>query len=155
MANSPVRTSAGTTFYVSNAAVASSFAADAAAFGGVAYTIAGELVDLGSFGKKYNLVTHTSLADRKTVKRKGSYNNGTLALKFGSAVADAGQIKMQAASDSDASYAFKVVTQSGSIYYFTGQVMGWNLEIGSVDQIMGASCDVEIDSDIVPVGLTA
>lgn len=155
MAISQVRTSAGTTFSVSTAAVASTFAADAAAFGAAAYTVVGELSDLGSFGKKYNLVTFTPLGDRKVIKRKGSYNNGTLALKFGAAVTNPGQIKMQSASDDDASYAFKVVTQSGSVYYFTGQVMGWMLEVGSVDQIMGASCDVEIDSDIVPVGLTA
>lgn len=155
MATSQVRTSAGTQLWVSNAAVASNFAADAAAYGGLAYTQAGDLSDLGSFGKKYNLVTFTPLADRKVIKRKGSYNNGTLALKFGSAVTNAGQIKMQAASNDDGSYAFKVITQSGSIYYFTGQVMGWMLEIGSVDQIMGASCDVEIDNDIVAVGLTA
>ncbi len=155
MATSQVRTSAGTKFYVSNAAVASNFAADAAAYGGTAYTEVGDLSDLGSFGKKYNLVTFTPLGDRKVIKRKGSYNNGTLSLKFGAAVTNPGQIKMQAASNDDGSYAFKVVTQSGSIYYFTGQVMGWMIEVGSVDQIMGSSCDVEIDNDIVPVGLTA
>lgn len=155
MANSQVRTSAGTTFWVSSQAVASSFAGDATAYGALTFTQVGELSDLGSFGKKYNLVTFSPLGDRKVVKRKGSYNNGTLALKFGSSVTNPGQVRMQAASNEDASSAFKVITQSGSIYYFTGQVMGWMLEVGSVDQIMGASCDVEIDNDIVPVGLTA
>jgi hypothetical protein len=155
MAASKVRTSAGTKFYVSDPIAALNTTYDAATFAGGTYIEVGELSDLGSFGKKYNLVTFNPLGDRKTVKRKGSYNNGTLALKLGAAVTDAGQIKMQAAADSDSSYAFKVVTQSGSIYYFTGQVMGWMLEVGSVDQIMGASTDLEIDNDIVATNLTA
>lgn len=155
MANSQVRTSAGTTFWVSSTGVPSTFDGQAATYAGLGYTQVGELTDLGSFGKKYNLVTFSPLGDRKVVKRKGSYNNGTLALKFGSSVTNPGQIRMQAASTEDASSAFKVITQSGSIYYFTGQVMGWMLEVGSVDQITGASCDVEIDNDIVPVGLVA
>lgn len=155
MAVSKVRTSAGTKFYVSDPIAALSTTYDAATFATGTYVEVGELTDLGSFGKKYNLVTFNPLGDRKTVKRKGSYNNGTLSLKLGSAVTDTGQVKMQVAADSDSSYAFKVVTQSGSIYYFTGQVMGWQLEVGSVDQIMGASTDLEIDNDIVATNLTA
>lgn len=152
---SKVRTSAGTKLYISNPIVALDTTYDAATFAGGAYLEVGEITDLGSFGKKYNLVTFNSLGDRKTVKRRGSYNNGTLALKLGSSVTDNGQVRMQQASDSDSSYAFKVVTQSGSTYYFTAQCMGWMLEVGSVDQIMGASADLEIDNDIVAATLVA
>lgn len=155
MAVSKVRTSAGTKFYVSDPISALATTYDAATFATGTYVEVAELTDLGSFGKKYNLVTFNALGDRKTVKRRGSYNNGTLSLKLGSSVTDAGQIKMQAAGDSDSSYAYKVVTQSGSIYYFTAQCMGWMLEVGSVDQIMGASADLEIDNDIVATNLTA
>jgi hypothetical protein len=147
---SAVRTSAGTTFAVC-ASTPTSY--DAGGFGSLIYTVVSELVDLGSFGKKYNLVTFMPLGDRKVVKRKGSYNNGTLALKFGSAPTNQGQYTMQGGSNSDLSYSFRVVTQSGSTYYFTGQIMSWILEVGSVDQITGASCDLEIDNDIIPVGL--
>ncbi len=155
MAASQVRTSAGTKFYVSDPIAALLVTYDAATFATGTYVEVGELSDLGSFGKKYNLVTFNPLGDRKTVKRRGSYNNGTLALKLGSAPTNPGQIKMQAAADSDSSYAFKVVTQSGSVFYFTGQTMGWMLEVGSVDQIMGASADLEIDNDIVAASLVA
>jgi hypothetical protein len=146
MAVSKVRTSAGTTLSVSPNAPATY---DLTGFTALTFTTVGELSDLGSFGKKYNLVTFNPLGDRKTVKRKGSYNNGTLALKLGSSPTDAGQVIMEAGSNSDNSYSFLVTTQSGSTYYFSGQIMGWMLEVGSVDQIMGASADLEIDNDIV------
>lgn len=153
---SQVRTSAGTKLYISQAPiVALKTAYSVANFDTGVYDEVGELTDLGSFGKKYNLVTFNSLGDRKTVKRAGSYNNGTLSLKMGDVVTNAGQMRLKTASDSDASYAFKVVTQSGSTYYFTGQVMGWTLEVGSVDQIMGLSADIEIDDDILTKNLTA
>jgi len=150
MAVSKVRTSAGTKLFVSEEAPATY---DKVGFTALTWVEVGEITDLGSFGKKYNLVSFNPLGDRKTIKRRGSYNNGTLSLKMGSSVTDAGQVILEAASDD--SLAFKVVTQSGSTYYFTGQVMGFTLEIGSVDQIMGATADVEIDNDIVSDTLTA
>lgn len=155
MAVSKVRTSAGTTFSISTAAISGAFTGVIGDYTGMSYIQVGELSDLGSFGKKYNLATFIPLADRKVVKRKASYNNGSLSLKLGSSVTDPGQIQMQAASTSDSSYAFKVVTQSTSTFYFTGQVMSWVLAIGSVDQIMGAECDVEIDNDIISGSLVA
>jgi hypothetical protein len=142
-----IRTSAGTKLYVTASAPATYTDAGFTAL--VSFKEVGEIADLGAFGKKYNLATFNPLATRKTIKRKASYNNGTLALKLASSPTDEGQIVMQAGADSDLSYSFKVVTQSGSVYFFSGQIMGWMLEIGSVDQIMGASADVEIDNDII------
>ena len=150
---SKVRTSAGTVLSVSASAPATY---DISGFGAVTgFQPIGELTDLGSYGKKYNLVTFIPLGSRQTVKRKGSYNNGTLSLKMGSSVTDPGQVLLKNAAGSDNSYTFKVVTQSGSTYYFTGQVMSFVLEVGSVDQITGASVDIELDNDIVETNLTA
>jgi hypothetical protein len=98
MAVSLAFTSAGTTLYVSAALPATN---DAAGFGALAWTKVGEIVDLGSYGKKYNLVTHNPLDDRKTVKRKGSYNNGTLSVKMARVPANAGQAIIVAGRDSD------------------------------------------------------
>ena len=146
-----IRTSAGTKLYVSPTAPATYTEAGFIAL--LDFDEVGEISDLGAFGKKYNLATFNPLATRKTIKRKASYNNGTLALKLASSPTDEGQIVMQEGANSDDSYSFKVVTQSGSIYFFSGQIMGWMLEIGSVDQIMGASADVEIDDDIIESGI--
>lgn len=150
---SKVRTSAGTKLFVS---ATNPTTYDKTGFTAVSsWTEVAEITDLGSFGKKYNVVTFNPLGSRMTVKRKGSYNSGTMSIKLGSNVTDPGQVLMVTASTDDASYSFKVVTQSGSTYYFTGQVTSWQIDVGSVDQILGATCDLEIDNDIVTDTLTA
>jgi len=159
---SAVRTSAGTKLYISGTGSAPAAAPsglsstyDAPTFAGASYILIGELIDLGSFGKKYNLVSFNPLSARNTVKRKGSYNNGQLQLKLGDSIMDNGQLALKAATDQDVSYAFKVVVQSGTTYYFTGQVLDWMLQVGSVDTITGLTVDIEIDNDIVTTNQAA
>lgn len=141
-------TSAGTTIAIS-ASLPATY--DAAGFAALTYTPIGEITDAGEYGKEYNLVTHNPLADRKTYKRKGSYNNGSMTLQMGRVPDDAGQVLLLAAQDSNASYSFKITLQDGTVNYFTGQVMSYRTSIGSVDQITSASVTVEVDSDIVEV----
>jgi hypothetical protein len=141
-------TSAGTTVAIS-ASLPATY--DAAGFGALTFTTIGEITDAGEYGKEYNLVTHNPLADRKTYKRKGSYNNGSMTLQMGRVPDDAGQVLLLAAQDSDNSYSFEVTLQDGTVNYFTGQVMSYRTSIGSVDQITSASVTVEVDSDIVEV----
>jgi hypothetical protein len=141
-------TSAGTTVAIS-ASLPATY--DAAGFGALTFTTIGEITDAGEYGKEYNLVTHNPLADRKTYKRKGSYNNGSMTLQMGRVPDDAGQVLLLAAQDSDNSYSFEVTLQDGTVNYFTGQVMSYLTSIGSVDQITSASVTVEVDSDIVEV----
>jgi hypothetical protein len=152
MPASKARTSAGTKLYVSATAPTAYTQAAFTALTETNWKEVGEITDLGSFGKKYNLVTHNPLGDRKTVKRRGSYNNGTLSLKYAAVHDDAGQVILDGATD--ASLHFRVVTQGLNKYYFSGQVMGTQIEVGSVDQIMGGSCDIEIDDDIIFVAAT-
>lgn len=114
----------------------------------VSYTEVKEVVDIGEFGKTYNLVTHNPLGDRVTVKRKGSINNGTLAVQMAYAPADPGQTLLAAAVDSDASYSYKVVLQDGTEFLFTAQAMGYPIQVGGVDSITSSTCNVEIDSPI-------
>lgn len=148
MAVSLAFTSAGTTLRVSASLPATN---DAAGFAALTYTLVGEVVDLGSYGKKYNLVTHNPIDDRKTVKRKGSYNSGTLAMKMARVPANAGQAILVTASGSDTAISFKITLQNGTINYFQGLVMGYTTDLGSVDQITSASVDVEVTEDIIEV----
>jgi len=125
---------------------------DAAGFEdvGVVFTEIGEITDLGEFGREYNLVTHNPLKDRRTVKRKGSYNDGAITLQMARDVTDAGQTLLQTAQDDDNSYSVKVTFQDGSVVFTTAQVMSYRTTVGSVDQITMATCVLEIDNDIVP-----
>lgn len=149
---SGVFTSAGTTIKVDSALPATN---DEAGFGALTgFKLIGEVTDLGEFGREYNLVTHNPLGDRRTVKRKGSYNDGSVTMSLGRVPADTGQAVLVTAVDDDASYSFEVTLQDGTIFYFTGQVMSYTANVGSVDQITSGSVTIEIDNDIIEVAAT-
>lgn len=135
------RTSAGTVIAVS-AGVPATF--DNTGFAALTYTPIGEVTDLGEFGREYALVTHNPLATRSTVKKKGSYNSGSITVAMALDTDDAGQVIMRTASTSDADFAFRVTLQNGDVYYFRGQVMSFRIGVGSVDAITTASATVEL-----------
>lgn len=148
MATSAAFTSAGSIISVSENAPATY---NQVGFEALSYTEIGEVTDMGEFGKTYNVVTHMRIADRQVVKRKGSYNNGTMALQMARVPSDAGQAILVEAVDSDDSYSFKLELQDGSVFYFSAQVTSYPLAVGNVDSITAATVNVEIDNDIIEV----
>ncbi|MDR9412564.1 MAG: phage tail tube protein [Haloferacaceae archaeon] len=124
---------------------------DQAGFEGLTYSLIGEVTDLGEFGREYSAVTHNPLGDRRTVKRKGSYNDGTVAMTVARVPGDAGQTLLTTGLDSDDSYSFEVVLQDGTTLYFEAQIMSYTTNVGSVDQITTASVSLEITNDIIEV----
>jgi len=145
-----VRTSAGTTLHVS-AGTPASF--DVVGYEALTFTAVGEVTDLGEFGREYSLVTHNPVGSRGTVKKKGSFTEGSMAMTVGLDTDDAGQILLKAASASDADYSFKVTTQNGDVYYFQAQVMTFKVGVGSVDQITTAAITLELTTSSAGVGV--
>jgi hypothetical protein len=144
-----IQTSAGSTFAIATALPGTY---DATGYNALTWQNIGEVTDIGEFGKEYNLVSHTPVAGRQMKKFKGSYNNGAIALQMARDQAtSSNQDKLKTALASDASYAFRVTLQDGTRLYFTGKVMSYKSQVGSVDQMTGASCAIEIDNDIVEV----
>lgn len=143
-------TSAGSTLKLS-AGVPATF--DGTGYAALTYTTLGEITDLGEFGRKYNIVKNNPLATRGTVKKKGSFDEGTLALKLNLDNDDAGQILAKTALNSDANYAFVVTEQNGDKYYFQGLVSSFVIGIGSVDNTTSASIDVELTTSAGGVGI--
>lgn len=143
-------TTAGTTFKVS-ASTPATF--NAAGYAALAWTTVGEVTDLGEFGREYALVTHNPIASRGTVKKKGSFNEGSLTLQLGLDTDDAGQIILKAAQNSDADYSFLVTMQNGDKYYFQSQVMSFKVGAGTVDNIVGATVQLEITTNSAGVGI--
>ena len=141
-------TSAGTKLYISATAPATY---NQAGFAALTFTEVGEIVNMGDFGRTYNIVNHINLGSRKTVKLKGSYNEGNLDLQLARAPGNSGQALVVTASTSDNSYSFKVVLQDGTIMYFSGQVASYTTNVGASDQIVGARANIEINNDIIEV----
>jgi len=120
-------------------------------FEALTYTDVGEITNLGEFGKEVTLVTHNPIADRRTRKRKGSFNEGSISLEMARLVSDAGQTILNNGVDLDDSHSFKITLQDGTALYFTAQIMSFMTNLGDVDSITSASCTVEIDSAVVEV----
>jgi len=152
---SDAATSAGTKLYVSAALPATE---DVAGYAALTWTEIGEVITIPEFGKTFNLITHQPLADRKTYKRKGSYNEGNLALQVARVPGDAGQVIALAALESDTAYSFKVDFNdgllTGTLQNFPGLVMSYTTNTGGVDSIRTASLTIEIDGSIVEVAKT-
>ena len=147
-----VRTSAGSVLAISASTPATFNAAGYSAVG-MTYTPIGEVTDLGEFGREFALVTHNPVDSRGTVKKKGSFNEGSMTVQLGLDTDDAGQVLAKAASLSDADYSFKLTDQKGDVYYFQGQVMSWKVGVGSVDTITAATMVIELTTSDGGVGV--
>ena len=142
-------TSAGTTIGISQGSEPAT--EDSAGYGALTFTNIAEVTDAGEFGRQYNLVTHNPLGNRKTIKRKGSFNDGAMTLQLARVTSDAGQAACITALDVDTNSSFVVELQDGTLIYFMAQVLSYTTNIGSVDQITGSTIQVEITSDIIEV----
>jgi len=142
-------TSAGTTIGIS-AALPTTFDDNATTgYPSLTFTNIAEVTEAGEFGRTYNLVTHMPIGDRRTVKRKGSFNDGQMTLQLARVTSDAGQTAVIAALDSDNDHAFEVELQDGTKLNFLAQVLSYTTNVGNVDQITGSTVTVEITGDIL------
>lgn len=143
------QSSAGTTFEISAVLPA---LIDAPSFAAVTgWQTVAHVNDLGEFGRDYTLITYTSLQQRGQGKLKGSYNSGSNTLSLHRVISGAGQALMRTAASSDLSYSIRITIQDGTKFYFTGKIMSFVTKVGGVDNILGATAKLEIDSDVVEV----
>jgi hypothetical protein len=138
-----VTTSAGATLGIT-ATKPATF--DKTGYAALAMTLIGEITNLGDFGRVYDKVEHKPLANRGTVKKKGGYDDGALALTIGCDEKDAGQALLEAASTSDADYFFAVTRQDGTVHYFPAQVMSFKRSVGERNNITNVTSSLEITS---------
>lgn len=144
-----VMTSAGSTLSIATGSPATY---DAAGFTALTYVIVGEVTDIGEVtNREYAVVNHMPVGSRTVKKFKGSYQTGTLQIQMARDSSNAGQTALRAALVSDADYSFKVTLQDLSKIHFVGKVTAFKTSVGSVDQITGANCTVELSGDVVEI----
>jgi hypothetical protein len=142
-----VKTAAGSTISIGTKA------ADAATD---TYTLIGEVVSIGEYGKTYNEISHLPLSTRAKQKFKGSYDDGNLSLNLGNDLEDDGQAAALVALDDDDAFNFRIeyndkATPSGhgSYRYFKGRVMSFKESVPGTDSIIGATCAISIQSGTI------
>jgi len=148
---SNVFTSSGTTYAISAGEPATY---DQAGFAALTFTDVAEVTDMGEYGASFEVVSHNPLATRRTVKRKGTVNDGAMSLQLGRDPSDAGQAILIAGVDGagiDVVHSHKVTLQDGTIQYFTGQIYSYTTNVGSANQIVSAAATVELDNKIIEV----
>lgn len=132
---------------------------DQAGYEALTFTNVGEVVNLPEIGRVYTLITHNPVAERKTYKFKGNYDDGSLALQLGRATDDTGQAIVKTAVDSDLPIAFSItypddpggVGSSPTIQYFQGLAMSFTTNTGDGNQVLGSTATIEISGDILEI----
>jgi len=144
-------TSAGTKLEIAAEQPASH---DASGFQALTYTQIGEVTDIGEYGAEYEVVTHNPIAERRTIKRKGTKDDGSQTLQLARVPSDAGQSILIEGADGtevDTVHSFKVTLQDGTVQYYTGQIYSFTTNIGGSNQIVGSSVTVELDNEVIEV----
>lgn len=151
MAESLVFTSAGTQIDITASAPATRDLAGYQAITEIDWIEIGECTDLGELGRVYELVTHNSLKNRRTVKRKGTYDDGSVTLQLGRVPSDTGQALLKTARDSDTDHYIRVTLQDATVLYLAVQILSYTTSIGGPNNIVGAQVQIEVTDDIFEV----
>ncbi len=141
------QTSATTTLYISST-LPSTY--DSAGFAALTWTPIGEVSNLGTYGASTVVVKHIPIDTASVVKRAGSTDSGTLNLTLARHTGT-DVTKIIAANTSRASVAFKVAmpTLVGGNDYFSGIVTKYQTNVGTADQILMSTVDIEVDNTII------
>lgn len=118
------------------------------------FTNIGEVRNLGDFGRVYEEINHSALSDRNVQKFKGQRNDGKIDLELGYDPADAGQIVLATALDSDLDYNFRVTLNDasavsgshGTLFHFKAKVMELVKMVGDPNNIVRSKTSLAIKS---------
>ena len=147
-----VALSVGTVVSVSAAAPASE---DQTGYEALAWTVVGEITDLGEFGGTAQVTTFTPVASGVVNKRKGSIDYGTMPLAIAKDAADAGQIILKAGFDGahrNTVHSFRIAEpDSGDVAYLMGSISSFTTTRGDANMVMSHNCNVEVTSESVVV----
>lgn len=122
-----------------------------------ALTIATEIgliESVGELGRVFEAVPFQAVADGRTYKLKGGFNDGQLTLTVGQDLSDAGQLALKgyAEATNQNTYPFKVtLTGADASYdtiYFGAKVMSFRTTLGSANTVIRATVTLEINTPI-------
>ena len=138
-----------------------------AGYEGLTFTDCGEVINIGEFGREYNVVRVNNLASGATRKFKGSYDNGSFSAELLFDSADAGQTILEQAETSTATYAFRVGLPPGDTtsdsdaqaqlagteeFYFEALVTSVKRIPGGPDDAIMLRINVELDHNSIVEG---
>lgn len=119
---------------------------DAAGYGAttIVYTAVGEVENFGNHGVTAAVTEFTPIDTSVVAKVKGSKNYGTMSMMIGYIPGNAGQVILDAASESNNHYSVKITYQDTSIHYLDVLVSKHENQDGSVNDVQKVAVDMAI-----------
>jgi len=118
-----VSTTTGTTVGMS-ATLPTTYDSDAVTgYPSLTFTDLGEVIDVGELAKAFAVINHQTVGRAYPQKLKDTYDIANITLTLGRVSSDAGQVLLQTALASSASYAFKITLPSGDNGNFTAKII--------------------------------
>lgn len=108
------------------------------------FTSVGEIEDYGNHGVSAAITEFTPVDTAVTAKVKGSKNYGNMSLMIGHKPADAGQVILKAASESNNHYSVKITYPDGEVHYLDVLVSKYENQDGAVNNVQKAAVDLAI-----------
>lgn len=152
---------AGSKLYIGQAKEYAGVELVAADFNGQAWTEIKGTTDLGSAGDSAELLSSTHINDGRVRKGKGTKNAGSMAIVADLDWSDAGQLAVIAASQSQSSFAFRLVLNDApaggtpSERLFVGFVMSDSENYGQANTVTALNATIEVDSNFVRISAAA
>lgn len=147
----------GTRLFVSNAAIASTVDTERE-FAAQSWTEVGLITQFGELGRVFDPVTFQQIADGRTYKLKGGFNDGQLSITIGQDLSDAGQDLLYDAANeaSQNNWGFRIEYNDApssvggpTTYFFRGLPMSFRTSLGAVNTALTATSMIEVNSDIL------
>lgn len=147
----------GAKLFVTNLAIASTIDTEAE-FSAQNWTEVALITSFGDFGRVFTPVTYQSIAEGRTFKLKGGYDDGEFQAGLGQDLSDSGQTILKAAAETtdQSNWGFRIEfndlpTAYGgpTTYFFRGLPMSFRTSMGSVNDVVRATSGIQINSDII------
>jgi len=109
------------------------------------FTEISNVVDGGAIGGNTEVQSESLLANGRVQKWLGAQDPGSIAITLGESLDDPGQILIRKLVRKRKQASFKVVAPNGRIFYFAGYITGAPTNIGTSDDYLSSSFNIEIN----------
>ena len=147
----------GSKLFITSAAMASTIDSEPEFFAQTWVEI-GLIESFGEFGRVFEMVPFQAVADGRTYKLKGGFNDGNFQFTLGQDLTDAGQALLKAAADASSqdNYGFRIElndppsTLGGpTTFFFRGLAMSFRSVLGSANTVIRVNSMIEVNSAII------
>ena len=144
---SDVSTTTGTTVGMSATLPTTYDAEIATGYPSLTFTDIGEIIDVGEIAKAFAVINHQTVGRAYPQKLKDTYDIANVTLTLGRVSTDAGQVLLQTALASSASYSFKFTLPSGDNANITAKIIKAGIGAVATGAVESTMIEIAIDPE--------